>query len=37
MGQGARLQRTEVVEDEEEREECVDGRCIGLGHRPHKP
>ena len=33
MGQGAGLQRTKVVEDEEERERCVDGGCMGLGHR----
>ena len=37
MGQGAALQRTKVVEDEEEREECVDGGCMGLGHRTYKP
>ena len=37
MGQGAGLQRTKVVEDEEERERCVDGGCMGLGHRTHRP
>ena len=36
MGQGAALQRTKVVEDKEEREECVDGGCMGLGHRTYR-